>query len=552
MPIIEVSLKDLERLSKVKISHDVIDEMLEFLKLEIIAINEDRLTYEVSHDRPDLFSSEGLARALSYLKGVRAPSKYKVHISKFSLDVKKAPSYRPYCLMGIVRNLTLDDEAIKQIMQLQEKLHISYGSNRKLVSIGLYDLHKVKPPFRYITVKNARYIPLGYNSPMSLGEILTKTDKGKEYSHLVKKGEYPLLIDSTGKIMSFPPVLNSEETKITENSTDVIVDVTGSEPFLMSSILSVVLTSLAERSLNPLIESVEIITSKSISFPFNRSPILSGEIYKVDLRNLKEYIGLSLDSDNIESILSKMGYGIEHCDRSFAEVWVPPYRIDVHDEMDIVEDITIGYGYNRLETEVLPPTHFGNEDPLERFAEIIRDSMIGLGVSEVIDFLMIDSDLLKAVSDKPYIEIANPKMKTYSAIRNSLIPSLVLTAKENLERFDSIKVFEIGSVVVPLGNSFSNQINLGMLLMGNYTLTDGLVIVKSLISYLGGELELSKTTKKPFLKGRTALLNVNGVEIGIIGEVSPEILAEIGILKPLVIAEISLNDLRRALTKVSE
>ncbi|MEO3993963.1 MAG: phenylalanine--tRNA ligase subunit beta, partial [Desulfurococcaceae archaeon TW002] len=230
MPKVEVRLWDIERIAETPLSLEELVKILEILKNDLEEVRGDTIVYEASHDRPDMFSAEGLGRAVGVYKGSRKPVKYVVENPTTYLDISRAPKYRPYAYLAIVENLELDEEAIRQIFQLQEKLHTTYCGDRELVSIGLYDLDKVKPPIKYVEVENTSYRPLGYDSVMSLDEILRKTEKGLKYAHLVRHHHYPLLMDSEDQVLSFPPILNSEDNKVTEETRRVVIDVTGTEP----------------------------------------------------------------------------------------------------------------------------------------------------------------------------------------------------------------------------------------------------------------------------------------------------------------------------------
>jgi phenylalanyl-tRNA synthetase beta subunit (EC 6.1.1.20) len=267
MPTIKVSLSDISSIAGVELTLDKLREVIEVLKGEVEEVEGGYVSIELNYDRPDLFSAEGLGRAIGVYLGSRGLPRYSVNGPATRLDLSKAPSYRPYAYMAIVRNVELSDEAIRQLFQLQEVLHRDYGGDRRLVSIGLYDLDTLKPPFGYIAVKEATYRPLDYREEMTLTEVLEATEKGRAYSSLVKPGEYPLLVDSEGRVLSFPPILNSEDTKVTESTRNILIDVTGVEPELMKRVLNVMVTSVAERSRNPVIESVEAVRPATARLP---------------------------------------------------------------------------------------------------------------------------------------------------------------------------------------------------------------------------------------------------------------------------------------------
>ncbi|MCD6324489.1 MAG: hypothetical protein J7L55_05230, partial [Desulfurococcales archaeon] len=363
------------------------------------------------------------------------------------------------------------------------------------------------------------------------------------YSHLVRKGEYPALMDSEGKVLSFPPILNGEETKVTESTKDIVIDVTGIEPHLMMKVLNVVSTSIAERSLHRTPEVVNLVGAETAGY--KHSPSIEGRYVSINPEIVREILGLHLSVAEIVDILKKLGYvtDVEH--GSTVKVWVPPYRVDVLTGEDVIEDVAIGYGYNSIRTEVPPPTHPGSVSPIERTSNLLRTILSGMGIQEVVNFMLTDPDVLIKVTDSPFIEVLNPKMKTYSALRNTLIASLLLTAQVNQEKVGNMESFEVGDIVVVDGSQVKSVRMLGVLLMGDYTLTEGIATFKTLCDVLGLELDLKPLSRKPFIEGRAASLVMNGEEIGIVGEVHPSVLVELGIKRPVVVGELIVDSLIR-------
>lgn len=546
MPVVEVQLWDVARVADTDMSLDEIEQVLTVLKAEVEEVSDDTLTYEASHDRPDLYSAEGLGRAAAIYLGKRKQGRYDVRGPVTELDISSAPKYRPYAFLAIVRGVRLDDEAIRQLFQLQEKLHLSHCGDRALVSIGLYDLDKLRPPFRYVAVEDAEFVPLGYDTSMSLSEVLEKTEKGVKYAHLVKRGEYPLLVDSSGEVMSFPPILNSEENKVTEETRNVLIDVTGTEPWLMLKVLNIVTTSVLERGYGEaVVESVKIVGAEGAP---EVTPDLRGIVLRVGLSDVNDLIGWVGSTDDVRVVLERMGYSVEEVTRDAVVVWAPPWRADVLSWVDVAEDIAAGYGYGRLRPEALPPTHWGREHLLERVSSVLRDIMLGLGFNEVVNYMLIDAGLLRELGYERFVEIENPKMVTYSAVRPSLLPSMILTVKENTELTPPLKVFEIGDAVALEDKEPITYRGLGFAIANTkLSLTDGLVIVKALFRTLGAEVSLRPGDAPPTIAGRTASIIVNDKVVGVVGEVHPRVLNTLGIEYPVVAGELVLNDVAEAL-----
>lgn len=546
MPVVSVKLWDLARLVGADLDQPALSELLEGLKLEVKKIEADTLTYDASHDRLDLFSAEGLARAISYLIGVRKPAKYPVKRSEVYVDSSGAPNYRPYVLMTIVRGVKLDDEGISQLFQLQEKLHLTHCGDRELVSIGLYDLDTVRFPVYYREVGTASFRPLGSERIMEASEIISGTEKGREYGHLVVGGRYPLLVDSNGTVLSLPPIINSEDTRVTEKTRNILIDVTGTQPRLMASILAVITSAAYERGA----ESVEVVpVVRGAATEELVMSALSGRMVTVRVDRVSSLLGVSVDLKDFLGHLERHGYIVESASGGEVTVWVPPYRADVIDEDDVVEDIAISIDYNKIVGRMEPPTGRGAAHPLETLSKHLRDILVGLGFTEILNFMLSDPDYLAAVGYTKFVEVKNPKMRVYSALRPSLLPGVLRSLSKNVGKYglQGLKVFEVGDAVDP-DTLASLRLASGAIYGPGVTLTDGLAVVKTVLEVLGLSPQFRRLEDVVLtIDGRSAAIEVDGVDLGVLGEVHPRFLKYLELNAPAAVFEISLNRLAEVL-----
>ncbi len=296
-------------------------------------------------------------------------------------------------------------------------------------------------------------------------------------------------------------------------------------------------TSVSERSRNPVIKKVSI---KGASL-FPCSPVLEENIVEVKRDHVTSILGIDPIQVKGPRLLELMGYEIQDLSEDRVVVKVPPYRVDVLSYVDIIEDLAISYGYNEFSGEITPPPHFGKINTLEKFAEYLRDAMLGLGLQEVLNFMLTDPDILSLVSEEDFVRVKNPKMKTYSAVRNSLLPTILTSIKVNSTKRRKLEIFEIGDVVRLSDGQPTYTKKLAYGLAGDgYTLTDGLVVLKSLMKVLGISYELRRASRRILIDGRAAEILVRGESVGVVGEVSPEILTSLDLLIPTTVAEIDV------------
>ncbi len=558
LPVIRVVKSDLERLVGRRLSNEEIMDLLPRVKCEVEVVEEDgTIEYEATHDRPDLYSAEGLARSLRALLGLPV-HRYKFVDEGFKAYNRGVPR-RPYAAFAVVRDLSLDDEAVKQIMQLQEKLATTYGRRRRKASVGVYDLDTFKPPIYYELRDpiKTRFTPLEEAKEMSLQEILVETEKGRIYRHLLKGWEkYPVLRDKDGRILSMPPIINSEDTKVTVETRNVLIDSTGIDPVTVVDIVTIMATSIAERSRTGRIVYVETIyPDKSVV----RAPKDKGRVVIVNTRDVSMLLGVELGVKELGKLLSSMGHSVEKIDDERLRVTAPPYRIDILNYTDIAEDAAMALGYGVIGRDVvgLPPaTHPGRLHPLEFLSRIMRKILVGYGFIEVANYMMSNPGeqlgLLRQ-GDLGLIRVSNPKMEKYTALRRWLAPGLLNTYIENHEKHPELKIFEIGDVAIPSEESETGAVierRLGILVShSKATLTDGIAYLTVIMDRLGLKPIYRKKEIKGFLPQRTSSIVIDGEEIGFVGEVHPEILYNHGVENPVVIVEITLDKLLKSLNK---
>ncbi len=547
MPVITIAKHDLERLVGRELSKDDIMDLLPRVKCEVEEVTGENVSYEAPHDRPDLFSVEGLARALRYLLDIGGNEFYFEDrgVKAYNRGVEK----RPYIAFAIVEDLELDDEAISQVMNLQEKLHITYGRDRRKASIGVYDLDKIDLPVYYELADplETKFIPLEMDRELCLRDILEQTEKGIRYKHLLEGWDkYPIIRDSSGRILSMPPIINSEDTKVTSSTKRVLIDSTGLDPKIVVDMVTLVATSIAERSRSRRIVFVDTVMPDGSII---RAPRASGPSIEVEPSNVWSTLGIEYGLDILVKSLKRMGYSVEiRGDIVIARA--PPYRLDILGWIDVAEDVAMAIGYEVLGgvAEKLPPApHGGRMHPIEFITRRLRLLFIGMGFMEVVNYMMSNPWMQNKVfgDDKSLVTAANPKMEKYTCLRRWLTPGLLEVVRENQEKAKEIMVFEAGDVALVDEEAETGariERRLGYAISHDKaTLTDSLAVLRTLGETLGLKLEFAEANISGLLPERTAIIKANGRSIGFTGEIYPGVLVKLGIERPVVVAEITVD-----------
>ncbi len=537
MPVVKINYHELRKLLGIDMSMQEIVERLPMLGCDIEGYDEENIYVEFFPNRPDLYSVEGVARALRTFFGIEKGLKsYELKNSDIVLKVdKKVKKVRPYIVGAYIRNVELNDYLIESYMDLQEKLHWALGRDRKKVAIGLHDFSKVTPPFLYTTVKpdEIKFVPLGMNEALTPREILERHEKGIEYGHIIKDfDEYPIIFDKNYNVLSMPPIINGELTRVTEDTKELFVDITGTDFTLVNQALNILTTAFAERGFEVLTIDIEY-PDKKIRTP-NYTP--SKKNLRVDYTN--KMLGLNLNVQDVERLLEKMGYGAKAGD-NIVEVLVPCYRVDIMHEIDLVEDVAIAYGYENLKPSLPSLATVGSKEELEKFCEKVRSLMIGFGFFEVYSLMLTNDNF-----NKIPIKIKNPISEEHTIVRTSIIPSLLNFLKINKHKEMPLKIFEIGDVVYVENSEVMERRMLGACIMhSRANFNEIKEVVEGFLESLGVNYEVEACNSYGFIDGRSACIVIDNKNLGYFGEVHPEVLEKYELNYPVVAFEIDLSEI---------
>lgn len=525
MATITLNKKDVLKL----IGKNVSDKDLEkasMMGTPVEEITKDEITIEVFPNRPDLLSEEGFARALSAFLGIKKGLReYKVHKSnyKFKID-SKVKKVRPCVAQAVVKNIKLDSDSVNSLMKLQEKIHLTHGRNRKKVSMGLYDLDKMKFPLTYTTKPvDFKFQPLD-GEKMSLHDILEKHPKGIEFAHLLNGfKEYPVWLDKDNKVLSMPPIINSEDTRVTTETKNLFIDSTGTDQNAVELAINIIVAACSDRG--------------GKLYQVNNFPDMKARSLKLDLNYINKLTGLNVKLNEVKGLFDRMGLGIKG-----SSVLIPAYRSDIIGQVDLAEEIAIAYGYDNIKAEIPNISTIGEEDKFEKFKRRVAETLIGLGLLEANNYHLINSldQTKKMNSSIKFVKLKNSLSQEYDSLRAWIIPSLMLVLKANRHRESPQNIFEIGRIFSDKGETTRVAVLLSNV---NSGFTEIKQILDALALSLGVKLDLKETEHSSFISGRAARVSCNGKEVAYIGEIHPKCLENFELETPVAALELNLSEL---------
>ena len=545
MPVVELNLNRIKKLVSGNVTKKKIIDVLPFLGLDIESQDGDEIRIEYSPNRPDYSTDFGIALGLQGLLAVKKGVQ-KVNIKKtgkYEINVDSSVNkIRPFVTGIVAKNGTIDDQTIKQLMNMQEDLHFGIGRKRKKSSIGLHDLDKILLPLTYTTTtRDKSFIPLNETKEKSISDILSETDVGQNYGWVLGDSKnVPIIIDSEGNTVSFPPIINAALTTVTTKTKNILVEVTSIEKDAAEDMLSVVSSILQMAGFQ--------IFELKISGGKNSTPKLNERNIIYDPKLTSEILGIEMSPSNMVTCLKKCRLDAIIKGKKITCV-IPRYRFDIFGPMDLVEEIALGYGIENLEPKLSPSTTIGQKDNVTIKTSVITKTAVGLGLLEVVNSSLTSKKNLYELTKRDsseMISVLDSKSQEHTILRDSLLSGLLENLSKNIHETYPQKLFETG-VIFTKGKPIGESINLAVVMAHKDTnFSEIKAILQSILRTqfkIECKTKSSSESQELFVKGKYADVYVNEKKIGKIGEISNEILDNFRIRTSVVGFEINLSGL---------
>lgn len=550
MPVVNIKKSRLKSLMPNTPLKDIL-KIIPYIGLDIEGMDKNHVRIEYNPNRPDFSSDIGICRSLKGLLTIEEGTptiKYSSN-KEFVVNVDNSvKSVRPLIFTFIAKNKKLNDIMLEQLISIQEDIHNGIGRGRKKASIGIHDLDKIIFPIIYTTTsESSSFIPLHQLNSQTISQLL-KSDIGLKYANLLNnKKKFPILLDSNDNIISFPPIINSNKTKITKETSNLFIEITANNYDVALQILAILSFYFYDEGFE--IFSNIIQEKKKKLSPLN---LLTCTDLPFTKENISDLLGISLNIKEIINCLRKSRLSVKRTKEGLKCV-IPPYRTDISNVYDIAEETAIGYGVFNI-TPTLPNTKLlpGKVNASFKIFDDVRYTLIGLGFIEVLNFSLIDIKLVNQFTNsKNFLSVLETKSKDHEILKNSLIPSLITNLSHNIHEEYPQKIFEIGKVF-HLNNKkeIIESWNLSSIIISNNTnYTEIKSILQSLLK-LNFNMSISTphNNNSLFINGRCGSVNLSdGKNIGILGELHPSIIDSFNLKLPVTLFEINLTTLFNSL-----
>ncbi|MDD4983917.1 MAG: phenylalanine--tRNA ligase subunit beta [Candidatus ainarchaeum sp.] len=548
MPKIDVSRSDLESLLHYKIKDSELEKFFLCTKCEVDGVDGDTIKLDIKDsNRPDLWSIEGVAREIKKDNGeIKGLKEYSFEKSDYIVDVGDMKNIAKYVAAAVVKNVDISDDFLISLVNMQEKIAGSYGKKRSELSMGMYDLNKISgKKLKYFLgdKKTVKFAPLGFEKEMTLEEVLKNHKKGQEYGHLLAGfDKYPVWQDEKGKIMSMPPIVNSNDSgKVEVGKNDLFIEVTGITQEKVNVALLIVCMAFADRGAKVEAITVDYGKEKVVT------PYFAKEKMEISKQKIFDYIGMEISEKDLIGLLERKGYDVKIV-KDKVVVEYPNYRVDIMHPVDVIEDILISIGYNTIKLEKVDVRSTGGLLDKTVWADSLRLLGVGAGLQEIMTFTLTSKEKQfgKMKIKNKAVTIANPMSESIEIFRTSIVPEHLEFLVKNQHISYPQNVFEVGKILEENDKGILEKIFFTATLC--YEGVD-YTYAKRLAEFVLNNLEV--TDKKytefkhnSFIEGRVAKIEykLNGKKKeGIIGEINPEVLKNFNLETPVAVFELDLT-----------
>lgn len=417
-----------------------------------------QLKIDIPANRYDLLCFEGILRALRIFLGKDEPPKYRLTQPRELLTLTVAPEtaqIRPYFAGAVLRNVRFTPERYASFIDLQDKLHQNLARRRTLVAIGTHDLDTIEAPFTYeaLPPDAFRFAPLNRTEEYSGTELMSLYESDlhlSRYLHIIRDSPvYPIIFDHQRRVLSMPPIINSNHSKITLDTRNVFIDVTAVDKTKLDIVLNILVAMFSEYCAEPFtVEPIRVV------YPDGHEEITPNLDARRTLAHpsyVNRCTGLEHNAEEIARLLARMGHAATPGGDDEVVVDVPVTRPDILHECDLMEDVAVAHGFDNL-PKTFPATNtVGAPLAINTLGDIIRQECAYAGWIETLPLILCSHDenfrFMNRKDDKTKaIVLGNPKTAEFQVVRTSLIPGLLKTLRENKKHALPMQVFEMSDV----------------------------------------------------------------------------------------------------------
>ncbi len=538
--------------------------------VEVLDLKEQVIDFEITPNRPDCLSIEGLGRETAVSLNVSFKNPHK-DIEKEAVEDKKE-------LDGLRVDIEAPDLCYRYIARMVKNVKIGPSPKwmkKRLAACGVRSINNIVDITNYVMLEMGQPMhAFDINSISGKHIIVRRAKNGEKITTLDEQerqlDETMLVISDQEKPVAIAGVMGGLNSEIEDNTQTVVFE---SAVFNGGNVrktakkvgLRTEASSRYEKGLSPenAIRAVNRAVQLVVEIGAGEEVKGKVDVYptkqqtpkvKLDVNRINKLIGLDVSEQEMIAILEKLEMTIK--EENGEKYVIPPYfRTDIEHVADLAEEVLRFYGYDKLPTTLIKAdTTLGVKTKKQKIEDDLKQLLIAKGLSQICTYgFLSESDLQKAGIEitQETIRIKNPLSEDYTIMRTSTIPSMMQTLSfNNAKKNKDVGLFDISRIYI----NKNEEIQKGnvpqeetILTIGIYGEDADFYIIKGIVENV---LELSGVSrydirreeqKLSFHPGRTANVNIGTDVIATFGEAHPMIIENYGILQKVVIAQINID-----------
>lgn len=519
---------------------------------------------EVTSNRPDCLGHIGVAREVAVIfrnelrKGEPDPSASGAPVAKVTSVAVECPELCPRYTARVIKGVKIGPSP-KWLADRLRTLGIAVINN--VVDVTNYVMMEIGQPlhaFDFARLKGGKI-------------IVRKAHPGEEFTAIDHKtyelaGDEVVIADAERPV-ALGGVMGGYDSEVSDTTTDLLIEAADFAPLAVRTAarrhgLHSPSSYRFERGVDP--EGVDWASRRCCELILElaggelcegvidvAAPIAEREPVSLRFAQIPRVLGIEVPSDRATAILADLGCAVLELDAEHVEVTPPSWRADLSREADLLEEVARIHGYDQIPEDVgvrMAPSHRTRQDVV---LDRVRRVMTAAGFDEALTLSAVAHEhatLFRPWTDADPLATATPVLRTANCLRQSIVPSLLVSRRHNETLFNPIiELFEVAHVYLPQPGQLPDEKRvLALTSGGGFREVKG--VVESLLATVAPELEwgVEGTDHELLSNSRSCSLTLEGKVMGVIGELSQAGLDRFNLRGAATVAEIDLAPLIHA------
>lgn len=525
--------------------------------LTALYLNDQVMEFDLTPNRADALSMVGTAYEVAalYQTEMTKPETQSNETSESATNELSVtidnPEKVPYYSSRVVKNVSIEPSPI--------------WVQARLIKAGIRPINNVVDISNYVLLEYGQPLHMFDQDHIGSKEIVVRQAKDEETMTTLDNNERKLVdtdivISNGQEPIALAGVMGGDFSEVTEQTTNVVIEGAIFDPVsirhtsrrlnLRSEASSRFEKGIATEFVDEAVDRACYLLQELASGEVLQDRVSSGDLgsfvtpIDITAEKVNKTIGFNLSNDEIQSIFRQLGFETTLKGETLT-VNVPSRRKDITIKEDLIEEVARIYGYDEIPSSlpVFGEVTSGELTDRQHKTRTLKETLEGAGLNQAITYSLVSKDHAKdfALQERPTISLLMPMSEAHATLRQSLLPHLIEATAYNVARKNKdVRLYEIGRVFFGNGEGeLPDEVEyLSGILTGEYVVNAwqgkkeeiDFFIAKGVVDRVAEKLNLEFSYKAGKIEGlhpgRTAIVSLEGQDIGFIGELHPQVAAD--------------------------